>query len=397
MRTIHRRTLLATTVLTLTSTTQLLRTHASVDESSLAARRPSTPNTTISLATYCVGDGSTNDAAGLVRALSELERRGGGTLRIPERSYMIRPRGWIAVPKNCAIVGEGPGARLLLASDSEKNFTMLFRCNEPGVRFENVELERVSNVFGSFFGVFTEDVWLHNIRMQGNLSKWNNDFNGMRAAGDGNPVARLTVSQTTISDCGYGIYLSESDRQVAEDILVDRFTGKGNHCDDLEFCAPLGTLRNVTVQRSSFTDNRATWSGAGFAIGLANVQGAHIENCTFHNYGSNPIHIERDTRNVRIASNKFTASSVRETGAGYAAPIIILSGSREIEIVDNSFDLSGQDNEVNCIYVGPGGAREVSPTNIRVIRNEAKMRSGQQLMVNYGSGSVSLGENLLAS
>lgn len=264
------------------STTTLPNPTARADLApSTSSRRPQIPAGQTDLAAYCVGDAKTNDAKGLNRALASLEARGGGTLTIPEKTFLIKPKGWIGVPANVAIVGKGPGSRIQLATDDRKAYTQLFRCDSPNISIESLTLERVSNTYGAFFGIYTKNVYLENVSMQGALSSWENDFSGMKIAGTKSNVSTLTLNNCHISDCGYGVYLSESEFQVVQDILIDGLTATGNHSDDLEFCAPNGILRQIRVKNSKFRANRVNWAGAGFAVGLANAHDVQVSDCSF--------------------------------------------------------------------------------------------------------------------
>lgn len=360
-------------------------------------RRPSIPPLTIDLGDYCVGDGTTNDAWGLQRALDVLERNGGGTLTVPAQTYLIQPRGWISIPEHVAIVGAGAGPRFVLSAPNRSSYTLLFRADSDNVVLENVTMVRGNDVYGGFLGCFAGRVWLHNVRMYGRIDRWDNDFSGVRIATIGRSISGLTFSSTSITRCGYGVYLSEAESNSISDILVDAFEGTENAADDLEFCAPLGWLSRITVTNSKFANNRSNSAGWGFAVGIANASDVTVSDCTFVNYAANAVHIEHKSSNIRVSNCSFTNVSTRETGAGYASAIIVLSASRSVRIDGNYFDLSQQTNDVNAVYVGPGGTAWASPAGVTVDGNTAKLRGSQQLLVNYGTEAAALASNSIVA
>lgn len=355
---------------------------AQLSSNGVSSRRPSVPGVRINLKDYCSGDGQTNDAAGFHRAIDELSRRGGGTLTVPAGSFRIEPRGWITVDSNIAVVGEGPQSRIVLTAPSSGAYTVGFRVTGSNVAFDDLVLERGNDVYGSFFRVTGSDVWLQGLTLRGAMSSWDNDFNGVYLSGAGAYVSRFTMSNCILEDLNYGVYQNEDDSSTVTDVVIDNITGRRNVADDLEFCAPNGTIDGVLVQNSSFSDSRSPWIGAGFAIGIANAKNVTISGCSFDGYAMNPIHLERYTQHVRIADNRFVRASTKSTG--FAAAVIVLSGSHDIAISGNEFDLSKQANAAHAIYVGPGGSG-LDPYAVTVSGNAARL-GGASFYVNYGSG-----------
>lgn len=359
---------------------------------SIAARRPWVPSTTINLRDYCAGDGATNDAEGFNRAVDYLNSRGGGTIVVPARTFRIQPRGWIQIPSNIAFAGSGPASKILLTSSSRGAYTVGFRVVGSNVSFDDLTLERGSDVYGSFFRITGSNVWLQGLNLVGRMSWWDNDFNGVYLSGQGANVRGLTVTNCTMQDCNFGIYQSEDDSSVVSDVLISNFTGINNRADDLEFCAPRGTITGVAIQDSTFKQNLSPWEGAGFAIGLANAESVLITGCSFDDYPMNPLHLERFTRDVKITNNSFVRASTKWTS--YASAIFIISGSHDVLVADNKFDMQQQSNSANGIYVGPGGSG-IDPYAITVRDNAARMQGQTDFYVNYGSGWDSVGTTSL--
>jgi hypothetical protein len=197
---------------------------------------------------------------------------------------------------------------------------------------------------------------------------------------------------TTIKNMtSYGFLQPNAATASTDGIVVDDCTFTNNGNDDLEFNAPNGTMKNVTVKGSSFSHNRnSAGTHSGFGIGLANVKTALLSNNTFRDYRYEPIHIENGTANVTIEDSSFKDAFT--ASRSWASHVAIVSGSHDITIQRNTFDTSTNTNTITPILISPGGSHP-EPYNVRILRNTFIVRPHAKTAYYSGISGVTVSDN----
>ena len=295
---------------------------------------------------------------------------------------------------NVTIRGAGPASKLLLACDAPDSYRALYRINGDNVTFENLSIIRATACTGTMIALRPyANTTFRNVIIDGQYQLGGGSMHALlQAHATSGTYRNIQLVGTTIKNMtSYGFLQPNSATTSTDGILVDDSTFTNNGNDDLEFNAPKGTMKNVTVKNSSFSHNRKASTGGGFGIGLANVQNVLLSNNTFEDYNYEPIHIENRTANVTIQDssfkNAFTASH------GWAAHVCILSGAHDITIQRNTFDTSSNTNSITAIVVATGGTGSPEPYNIKILTNTFMLRTNAKMAYYSGISGVTLSSN----
>lgn len=359
-----------------------------VRSSTSVAAAPQGATTSIfSITSYgAVADGVTNDRDALASAIDAAGRAGGGTVQIPDRKVLVQG-GWIEIPSSVTIAGAGPSAQLLFTAKSENDWRLLFRVVGDNVTIRNLKLTRMSEFSGVMIDLRSSKSFsMDGVVLDGRSDSFRGEFHGILIYGDSPAlISGATVRNSTLRRLTFGL-LQPSERTIAVDgFKVDGCAFELNLATDLEFNAPASRMTNVVVSNSTFRNNKSTSSGAGWGIGMANVQGARVTGNRFQSYGMNPIHIEDRSAEIVVANNSFSQTSTINTG--YAADVIVLSGARSINITGNSFDSSTKPAGSSAVYIGSGGST-MQPNGVVVTNNSAILASGVTFLAQYNAANV---------
>jgi Pectate lyase superfamily protein len=342
-------------------------------------------------------DGSKDDRVAIRNAIDAIANRGGGIVNIPSgscRQLQTAASLFTGVGANVTIRGVGPASKLLLACDAANSFRALYRISGDNVTFENLSIIRATPCSGTMIALRPyANTTFRNVIIDGQYQLGGGSMHALlQAHATSGTYRNIQLVGTTIKNMtSYGFLQPNSATTSTDGILVDgcSFTNNGN--DDLEFNAPEGTMKNVTVKNSNFSHNRKTSTGGGFGIGLANVQNALLSNNTFEDYNYQPIHIENGTANVTIQDssfkNAFTASH------SWAAHILIISGAHNITVQRNTFDTSSNTNSITAIVINTGGSGYPEPYNMKILNNMFMLRPNAKTTYHSGISDVTISGN----
>jgi hypothetical protein len=341
-------------------------------------------------------DGSHDDRPAIVRALGYLSSKGGGILTIPAGNCRFLQTGTLTgVDANISIRGAGASnSRLMLACDSPDSYHEMFRINGGNVSIEDISLVRSTACAGVMIALrpytgFT----LRNVIMDGQYQLGGGEMHALiQPKLSSGTYKNISLIGTTIKNFpGYGLLQPNTATSATDGILVDGCTFSGNGSDDLEFNAPNGSMTNVTVKNSKFLNNRHVGSGAGFAIGMANVDNVILSNNLFDGYNIEPIHIEDHSSNVTVQDSTFKRSFLESHS--WASHINAMSGVQNITIRRNTFDTSANTHSINAIFVGAGGADFPEPYNVKILGNRFLLRPLSKMAYYSGISGVTITGN----
>lgn len=341
-------------------------------------------------------DGSTNDREALQRAVTDMTAQR-GTVTVPGvcRILTTGNTASISLDGPVTIRGTAANSALTLDADQAGAFRKLFDVHGDNVTLQSLTLKRVSDSYGIMLMLHgPAGFTLDNVVLDGQKNVYGaNTFHGIGIWGGSGTLSNARMLGSTIKNTDFGLFQDSSVTDTTDGFTVDRSTFTGNFSDDLEFNSPSGKMVNVKVTNSRFSNNRARadQTGAGFGVGLANVQHATIQGNTFDGYTLDPVHIEDRSAFVLVDDNKFANSFTAPLN--YASHVFVVSGSHDITITNNTFDTTANANRIDCVYAGPGGGAAVS--NVTVRGNTFKLRPNAKAIGNYGVPNLTDVENTI--
>jgi len=358
------------------------------------------PNTiSVNLSSYgALCNGTHDDRPALASALSAVQAAGGGTITVPSGTCRIVQTASIVftgVTGPVTIQGASSTSTLSLDTDVAGAYRELLRIFGSNVVLQNLNLTRSSNVFAVFLKVWnTTGFTLNNVMIDGKKNTIGGaDVNAIElSAGSGQTLSDMHINGSTIKNSTFGLFQNSSTLGTVNGVTVDHSTFTNNYFDDLEFNAPNSSMSNITVTNSSFSNNQySDPSGqAGIGVGLANVQTAKVQNNTFNGYFYAPVHIEDRSSHITVDGNQFFNSF--KLALNYASMVQIINNSHFITVTNNTFDTSGNTNEIWCVYAGAGGGT-APPSDISITGNTFKLRPLAHDLANYSSPNVTISGN----
>ena len=339
-----------------------------------------------------VCDGVTDDRAALKAALVAAGRAGGGRVTVPEGTCRIRATErdpYAALGPGTVLAGAGSAvSSLRFETDDPRGYRALLHTEGDDVAVTGLTLR--SDADADVYGVFLQvragrNVTVEDVVLRGpGTASGVNTLHGLLLPANGT-LEDLRLTDVTMEGLDYGLLQQNESTATITGVTVERGTFRGNRADDLAFNAPAGRMGDVVVRDSSFTES------GGFAISLANVQDAVLEGNTLRGYRHEFVHVEDRSARVRISGNDF--SDNRTVEEDWYSFVFVISGSRGIEIVGNTFRASPAVNPFQCVFVGPGGAGRIPPSDVIVRDNVAELAENTRLVAVYGGAEVTVGES----
>jgi Pectate lyase superfamily protein len=290
------------------------------------------------------GDGRTDDGDAIRRGLA-MVNGSGGTLFLPAGSYHYLATGPLAPATGVTIAGV-PGSSTI-ALDHAGDFLDFLRVEADGVTVDGIVVRR-DGAFGTVLlnlgavAGFT----LSRSSLVGHQEIYRDTIcHGLKLADSGTSRG-IRILDSTITGVVYGLLQDNESTGVVEGISVTRCNFAHNVNTDLEFNSPRGSIRQIRVTDCTFADN----DSLGFGVGLAHVSDAEVRHNTFDRYALEAIHVEDYSESVTIADNRFTACGLRDY-----SHVQIISGSRGVKVIDNSFDASMNNAPIYLVNALPGG------------------------------------------
>lgn len=317
-------------------------------------------------------NGTTDDLPAFVAAFKALSSAGGGTLLIPAGDCLVKTTStteMLSIPSNVTVRGVAGASRITLEANAElpERLRALFNISGHDITLQDLELVRKAQrtsvlvILRPTTNFTMRRVVLDGQQTEEQLSGGIVAHGVMFASGSAGAQHRnIRMEECTVRNLVYGLFQANGTQTDVSGIVVTRSAFAGNFADDLEFNAPKAIMTDVEVSDSTFRDNRRKGYGAGFGIGLANVQGVVIRGNSFDGYGYEPIHIEDRSSDVLVEGNTFTRSfTAVHSDTSWRSHVFIISGSHHVTVRGNHFDMSANTQSIQAIYASPGGP---SPT-----------------------------------
>ncbi len=348
------------------------------------------PSRIVSVTDYGAAvNGTTDDTAALTNAINDVKTNG-GIITIPNHTLrvVLDTSTWITVPSNVTIRGLGSQSTISVESPNA-NYHELFRLSGQHIRLENLSLRRKGVVYGAMLNInASSDVWLNRLHIDGSKDIAGNPaFHGIFLSGSAGATSDgIYMIGMTMRRCDFGLLHTSQDTSTIRNVFVQQCLFEDNLATDLEFNAPNSIMQSISVKDSTFRSNKAQGPGAGWSVGLANVQQCEISGNGITGYIMNGIHIEDRSSQVTITNNLFTTVSTKATT--YESAVFIISGSHDITVSANTFDTRPQTNPIDCVYVGTGGAGYAAPYNVTATNNIAYLANNSRFISIYGGTNI---------
>ncbi|WNG45772.1 hypothetical protein F0U60_17885 [Archangium minus] len=334
-------------------------------------------------------NGTTNDLPAFISAFKSLASAGGGTLLVPAGNCLVKTtttNEMLTIPANVTVRGVAGASRITLEADSDRpeRVRALFNIANRDITLQDLELVR--NQAPELARETKRTSALIILRPSSNFTMRRVVLDGQQteeqlakelvahgvmfaSGGEGALHRNIRMEQCTVRNLVYGLFQASNTYTNVSGIVVNQSTFEGNFKDDLEFNAPKADMADVEVSDSTFRDNRRVGYGAGFGIGLANVQGAVIRGNSFDNYRYEPIHIEDRSSKVLVEGNTFTRSyTAVHADTTWRSHIFIINNSHDVTVRGNHFDMSANTQPIQAIYASPGGSI-YPPYGLRIEQN----------------------------
>jgi hypothetical protein len=291
---------------------------------------------------------------------------------------------YVEVGSNVTVLGAGiDQTSLLLATDAPESYRELLRLRGSGITVSGLTMEQGGPVYGVMTRIDASDnLAVYDVRIQGYWEEYpDSTLHGIMLAEEGT-VEHVLLERLQVSGVQYGLLQTSEAKTVVRQLTVDHSVFHDNAADDLGLNSPNGSMSAIAVRNSSFAD------GHGFAVALANVSHAVIQDNDIRGYTKEFVHIEDGSKDVKIANNSFSGNGTNSND--WYSFVFVISGSRGVTIEGNRFTTEPSPYRFRCIYVGPGGDGYAVPTGITVGRNDAVLAGNSTLIDVYGDAGVTV-------
>lgn len=346
-----------------------------------------TSNNTIKLSSYSLTENAITNAISLNKAIEDASKTN-ATIIVPNKIIKVQPRGWFYLPKGVSLKGTGASSGFEILSPNSTTYTELFKMKEGNNNLENLVLKRDSNVYGRMLDIENgSSYFFKNIRIDGGRKNSPTDFAAIALSPQKDySISNFHLENSSISNTTYGIVEDSKYSGTVENVFILDNSFFKNSATDVELNAPIGVGRNIEVSRNSFSSNESTSEMAGFGVGIANYSKVKVNKNSFNSYPMNALHIEDRSSEIEVSENSFVKTSYKNTG--YAADVIILSGSHEISFHKNFFDATQQENSKSLLLVTRGSTTASSPYGITVYGDNSAKLSSSTSIVSDSENSV---------
>lgn len=313
------------------------------------------------------GDGIADNRPAFAAAFAALAP--GDTLLVPRGTYRIALNASVLVqPPETTLLGETDHTIIKLQNGDSTAARQFLRPGGDNIRIEGITFERAANFPLTFFPLYHSSnprgITFRNCTIVGNRDLYTTYYSHGFETGY-NTVADVLLENLLVTTCSYGLFGASAATGSLDGITVRNSRFYRNYATDLEFNTPNGHLANVLVADCHFLENQAVAATAGWAVGLAEIHNATIQDCFIRDYGRAGIHVEDHSENVLITGNMLTNTATIGDN-----PVIILSASDGVSVDRNVIDARGNPRSgVHLVLVTAGGANFTVPTNVSVTGN----------------------------
>lgn len=294
-------------------------------------------------------DGTTDDWP-IVRALLAA---GGDVFLPPGTHYWKLTSSTQTVPAGTTITGVPGKTVVILDTDTPAAQREFIRQSGDELTIRGVEFRRGSAFGLIFFPLAAQAGFtMTDCVLDGRTATYGSILgaHGFRLGTAAGTTSRVRVRNCVIKGMYFALFQDNASTGATKDIRFTECLFDGN-IEDLEFNGPNGPISNVRVTRCTFQNSTSASTSEGFAVGAATVTDLQIVGCTATGYFNEAFHVEDYCRSVKILNNEIVDCS---TGA--TQWLVILSGSRGIEIKGNTFRQVGTVNPSAAIAVLQGGS-----------------------------------------
>lgn len=322
---------------------------------------------------YNTADGSDYRPA-FARAFAALNQPG-DVLTVSAGTYYVQlTAAPLGVPAGVTVRGTGAPSILNLGNTGspDAGYWSLFKVAGSGATVEGLTIQRAGD-FKAILLLMTglsnpSNITVRNCSIIGRADLYTTATNYCHAFLIGNDiVANILIEGCTVSTCNYGLIQLNTSTGTVNGITVRNCRFNNNYSTDLEFNAPnrSANVNHVLVSGCTFADNQNGGETSGWAVGLAHIQTAAIENCTVTNYLQASFHVEDASTNVTITGN-----TLLETARQTSNPILVLSQSDNVRIEGNYLRAAGNTHSPYLIQATAGSSTTANyPTNVHVNGN----------------------------
>ncbi|MBM7125055.1 right-handed parallel beta-helix repeat-containing protein [Dyella flava] len=315
-----------------------------------------------------IGNGSTDDTAAFNAAINALPS-GGGTIVVPNGTYMINGLTGISMKSNTRLSLQGNASINEIANSSERSSILkIYNVNNVEVLGGHFVGERVNHQG-------TAGEWGYGIDIEGSSTIYVHDLAVSNCFGDGVLVSATGSGSTAVLSSGVTINRVQSSNNRRQGMTVgpvnelyvvnSSFTGSNGVAPqagiDIE-PQTQGNVTNVRIEDSTLSNN----VGNGLEM-HANVSGVVLTGTTAENNQGFGV-FDGQADNVQITSNNITQN--------YLFGVDIATDTNAVQITDNTitynYDLWFYDNN-ESIFTEGWDPRDISiesgATNITVTGN----------------------------
>lgn len=319
------------------------------------------------------GDGVADDGPALRRALAAVGPEG-GTVFLPAGTYRMQT-GLPLFPSPGTVLAGDPGRTTIRVDPTAAGYTEFCRPTGDRVILDGLTVERVTDVPTVLLPVgAVHDLTLSRTAFVGHTDTLRTEYcHGIQLGVAGGAGGRLRLQDVSMTTMTYGLFQTNASNATTDGIVVTGSTFRRGANTDLEFNGPAGAISNVTVEGCTFGDNLS----AGFGVGLALVRAATIRGCSFDGYAMEAVHLEDYSQGVVIRDNTFSAC-----GLARHSHIQVISGSRDIQVLGNTFRATTNVQPIHCVNALPGGEGTtasgrpvVGPSEVTVRDNSFELAS----------------------
>lgn len=234
-----------------------------------------------------VGDGVTNDTEAIQQAIDEVHANGGGTVYIPNGTYIVSGNGIasdgaIEVKSNVTLTGEGMGDTI--------------------IKLEDGSSDKVTGIIRTPSGEVTENVTISNLSIDGNQDNTTGEVDGIfTGVTPGSPLAdqNITIDHVEIYEVSrFGF----DPHEKTENLTITNSIAHNNGVD--------GFVADFLVN-SEFSNNIAYDNDRhGFNI-VTSTHDFNFENNIAYGNGANGLSVQRGSEdrslvtNISISNNLF--------------------------------------------------------------------------------------------
>ncbi|MBD0381309.1 glycosyl hydrolase family 28-related protein [Paenibacillus sedimenti] len=290
-----------------------------------------------------VGNGTTDNRANIQAAIDDCSTSGGGSVYVPNGTYLISSA--LTIPSKVSLFGNGEPSEIKPASGAAYAGSAVINTNGQDSSISNLKLslnnsgEIGINIAGGTSKLRIDKVYFSN-GSQG--IAFNND-----------PL--MPVNDTIITDCkfdksGYGVLLYATSKGKGLIIRGCYFFNGGYDY----FESNRADFTDIVIINNKFDTFTTTGASDGFAIGIARGNGITITGNQFYGIQREAIHIENSSKDIVVFNNKFDECGYSFSDISVNNKVInCISGSTNINIYKNSFKNTGRRG--TAIYMGASG------------------------------------------